>query len=321
MTNKKEKMMKKILTALLVALMMTPGLAFAAYPSKPITIIVPSKAGGSTDTSARLFIKSAKKYMEEADFVVKNVPGSGGQKGFEEIARAKADGYTIGMIFTTQVVAHVVSKRAKYTLDSFHIIANMMQDPLIIAVPANSEIKTLDDFVKAAKAKSLTVAVNGIGSDDFVAAKKFENHTGVTFNLLPTKGSTEQKAMVLGGHIDASFMNVTQMQAQQKAGTARIIAIMDDKRSDIIPDVPTAEEQGIPVSMTATRGFAAPAGIDQEVTDTLDKLVADVMNDPEFIAACKKDVMLMLPMTGKDYLNYLVDLQAETQKFFDTTPW
>jgi len=314
-------MMKKTLTALLVVLLMTPILAFGAYPSKPITIIVPSKAGGSTDTSARLFIKSAKKYMQGADFVVKNVPGSGGQKGFEEIARAKADGHTIGMIFTTQVVAHIVSKRAKYTLDSFHVIANMMQDPLIIAVPEKSEIKTLDDFIKAAKAKSLTVAVNGIGSDDFVAAKKFENHTGVTFNLLPTKGSTEQKAMVLGGHIDASFMNVTQMQAQHKAGTARIIAVMDDKRSEIVPDVPTAKEQGIPVSMTATRGFVAPAGIDKDVADTLDKLVADVMSDPEFIAACKKDVMILLPMTGKDYLAYLVDLQAETQKFFDTTPW
>lgn len=313
--------MKKTLTALLVVLMMAPVLAFGAYPSKPISIIVPSKAGGSTDTSARLFIKSAKKYMPDADFVVKNVPGSGGQKGFEEIARAKADGHTIGMIFTTQVVAHVVSKRAKYTLDSFHVIANMMQDPLIIAVPEKSEIKTLDDFIKAAKSKSLTVAVNGIGSDDFVAAKKFENHTGVTFNLLPTKGSTEQKAMVLGGHIDASFMNVTQMQAQQKAGTARIIAVMDDKRSEIVPDVPTAKEQGVPVSMTATRGFVAPAGVDKDVADSLDKLVADVMSDPEFIEACKKDVMILLPMTGKDYLAYLTDLQAETQKFFDNTPW
>ena len=314
-------MMKKILTAILVILMMTPILAFASYPTKPITIIVPSAAGGSTDTSARLFIKSAKKYMPEADFVVKNVPGSGGQKGFEEIARAQADGHTIGMIFTTQIVAHVVSKRAKYTLEDFNILANMMQDPLIIAVPVNSDIKTLGDFVTAAKAKSLTVAVNGIGSDDFVAAKKFENHTGVTFNLLPTKGSTEQKAMVLGGHIDASFMNVTQLHAQHKQGTARIIAILDDARSEIIPDVPTAKEQGVPVSMTATRGFAAPAGIDQDVADSLDKLIAEVMNDPEFIAACEQDVMILLPMTGKDYLDYLVDLQTETQKFFDTTPW
>lgn len=313
--------MKKILTALLVALMMTPVLAFGAYPEKPITIIVPSNAGGSTDTTARLFIKSAKKFIPEADFVVKNVGGSGGQKGFEEIARAKPDGYTIGMIFTTQIVAHVVSKRADYTLDSFHIIGNMMQDPLIIAVPATSEIKTLDDFITAAKAKELTVAVNGIGSDDFVAAKKFENHTGVTFNLLPTKGSTEQKAMILGGHIDASFMNVTQLHGQHKDGTARIIAILDDKRSDIIPDVPTAKELNVPVSMTATRGWVTPAGIDAEIAATLDKLVADVMSDDEFVEACEKDVMILHPMTGPDYKNYLVELQAETQKFYETTPW
>ena len=313
--------MKKGIVALLVACLMVPAMAFAEYPEKPITIIVPSKAGGSTDTTARLFIKSAKKYMEGADFVVKNVPGSGGQKGFEEIARAKADGYTIGMVFTTQIVAHIVSERARYTLDSFHVIANMMQDPLIIAVPVKSPIKTLDEFVAAAKENKLTVAVNGIGSDDFVAAKKFENHTGVTFNLLPTKGSTEQKAMILGGHIDGSFMNITQMQAQHKSGTARVIAVMDSKRSDILPDVATAEEQGVPVSMTATRGWVAPANIDKAIADKLDKLVADVMKDPEFIEACKKDVMIMLPMTGPDYLAYLTELQAETQKFFDTTPW
>ncbi|PIE64163.1 MAG: hypothetical protein CSA26_09540 [Desulfobacterales bacterium] len=313
--------MKKGLVALLIAFLMVPVVAFAEYPTKPITIIVPSKAGGSTDTTARLFIKSAKKYMEGADFVIKNVPGSGGQKGFEEIARAKADGYTIGMVFTTQVVAHIVSKRARYTLDSFHVIGNMMQDPDIIAVPVKSPIKSLDDFIKAAKEKKLTVAVNGIGSDDFIAAKKFENHTGVSFNLLPTKGSTEQKAMILGGHIDASFMNITQMQAQHKAGTARVIAVMDTKRSDILPDVATAEEQGVPVTMTATRGWVAPAGIDKAVAARLDKLVADVMKDPEFIEACKKDVMIMLPMSGLDYLAYLIRLQAETQKFFDSTPW
>ncbi|WP_240744808.1 tripartite tricarboxylate transporter substrate binding protein [Desulforhopalus sp. IMCC35007] len=314
-------MMRKLLALATVLFFALPGLLQAAYPEKPITIIIPSKAGGSTDTSARIFIKTAKKLLPGADFIIKNVPGSGGQKGFEEIARAKPDGYTIGMIFTTQVVSHVVAKRARYTLDSFHIIGNMMQDPLIIAVPKDSPITDMKGFVEAAKAKALTVAVNGIGSDDFVAAKKFENNTGVTFNLLPTKGSTEQKSLVLGGHVDASFMNLTQMHGQHKSGDARIIAILDDNRSDIVPDVPTSIEQGFTVNMTATRGFAAPAGIEKNVADTLDKLVMDVMNDPEFIEDCKKDVLFLLPLTGPNYLAYLKDLQAETQKFFDSTPW
>lgn len=313
--------MRKLVAIATVLFFALPGLLQAAYPEKPITIIIPSKAGGSTDTSARIFIKTAKKLLPGADFVIKNVPGSGGQKGFEEIARAKPDGYTIGMIFTTQIVSHVVAKRARYTLDSFHIIGNMMQDPLIIAVPKDSPITDMKSFTEAAKAKALTVAVNGIGSDDFVAAKKFENATGVSFNLLPTKGSTEQKSLVLGGHVDASFMNLTQMHGQHKSGDAKIIAILDDNRSDIVPDVPTSKEQGFAVSMTATRGFAAPAGIEKDVADTLDKLVMDVMKDPEFIEDCKKDVLFLLPMTGPDYLAYLKDLQAETQKFFDSTPW
>ena len=313
--------MRKLTLIAALIIFALPGLLYAAYPTKPITIIIPSKAGGSTDTSARIFIKTAKKYLEGSDFVIKNVPGSGGQKGFEEIARAKPDGYTIGMIFTTQIVSHVVAKRARYTLDSFHVIGNMMQDPLIIAVPKDSPFQNMKDFAAAAKEKQLTVAVNGIGSDDFVAAKKFENLTGTSFNLMPTKGSTEQKSLVLGGHVDASFMNVTQMHGQHKSGDARIIAILDNVRSDIIPDVPTAKEQGFDLAMTATRGFVAPAGIDAETAATLDKLLADVMKDPEFIADCKKDVLLLLPMTGPDYLKYLEELQAETQKFYDTTPW
>ncbi|MBW1634684.1 MAG: tripartite tricarboxylate transporter substrate binding protein [Deltaproteobacteria bacterium] len=313
--------MRKFLMLAIVAALIIPISSLAAYPEKPIKIIVPSKAGGSTDTTARLFIKSAKKYWPNAEFVIKNTGGSGGQKGFEEIARAKPNGYTIGMVFTTQVVAHVVSKRARYTLDSFHIIGNSMQDPLIIGVPAESPIKNLKEFMAAAKAKSLTAAVNGIGSDDFVAAKKFEQQTGVTFNLMPTKGSTEQKAMILGGHIDASFMNLSQLQGQHKAGTARIIAILADKRSDILPDVKTAAEQGYPVSMTATRGFVAPAKVDKKILAKLDDLVSKVNKDPDFAAACDKAVLFRLPMTGPEYLDYLTKLQAETQKFYDMNPW
>jgi len=313
--------MRKILVLAIAIALIFPFSSMAAYPEKPIKLIVPSKAGGSTDTTARLFIKSAKQFWPDADFVIKNVGGSGGQKGFEEIASARPNGYTFGMVFTTQVVAHVVSKRARYTLDSFRILGNSMQDPLIVAVPADSPYMSMDEFIKAAKEKSLTTAVNGIGSDDFVAAKKLELQTGVSFNLMPTKGSTEQKAMILGGHIDASIMNLSQLQAQHKSGKARIIAILDDQRSDILPDVKTANEQGYPVSMTATRGFVAPAKVDKKILAKLEDLVQKVNNDPEFQAACDKSVMFRLPMSGDDYQAYLTDLQADTQTFYDKTPW
>ena len=310
------------LLALSLVLPLSLSSAFAGdYPSRPIKIIVPSKAGGSTDTGARLFIKAAKKSWPDAKFVIKNVPGSGGQKGFEEIAKARKDGYTIGMIFTTQVVSHVVAKRARYTLDSFHVMGSIMQDPLIVAVPKDSPITGMEAFIKAAKSHSLTTAVNGIGSDDFIAAKKLEKLTGVTFNLLPTKGSTEQKAMILGGHVEASIMNLSQLHAQHKAGTARIIAILDENRSEIIPDVKTAVEQGFPVSMTATRGFVAPAGVDKEILAKLDDLLAKVQKDEELRAEFKKDVFFLLPLSGEKYQAYLQGLQAETQVFYDQNPW
>ncbi|MBU1983302.1 MAG: tripartite tricarboxylate transporter substrate binding protein [bacterium] len=315
--------MRKILISVMVLLFALPIIAYADYPTRPITIIIPSKAGGSTDTTARLFSVAAKKYWKGADFVIKNVGGSGGQKGFEEIARAEPDGYTIGMVFTTQVVAHIVSKRAKYTLDSFHIMGNVCHDPEIVVVPPKSPYTSLDELAKGAKGKTLIAAVNGIGSDDHVAMLKFENHAGVKFNMMPTKGSTEQKAAVMGGHVDVAFMNVSQMYAQQRAGDARIIALLDDNRTDLLPDVKTAKEQGYPVSMnmTATRGFVAPARVDKQILKKLDDLLMKVLKDEEFLANCKKSALLLLPMTGKEYRSYLDGEAAETKKFYDKNPW
>lgn len=310
-----------LITALsLAALMGLPALA-KDYPTKPITIIVPSKAGGSTDATARIFAEVAEARYPGFNFVVKNIDGAAGQKGFEAIARAAADGYTIGMVFTPQLVAHIVSRRAKYKLDDFHVMGNAAYDPGIAVVPKDSPIKTLDDLAKAAKARKLTVAVNGIGSDDFLALKAFEEQAGVTFNLLPTKGSVEQKAAILGGHIDAAFMNLSQMVAQHKAGDARIIAILTDKRSDVVPEVPTALESGFNVQMTATRGFVAPAGLPAAVRTKLDEIFTTVMNDPGFKAKAKASSIYLYYMDGPGYAAYLKALQAETQKVYDAAPW
>ena len=312
--------MKKFLFACLVSAVVVTG-SFASYPSKTIKIIVPSKAGGSTDTTARLFIDAAKKYWRGAEFIVVDKPGAGGLIGFSAEARARPDGYTIGMMFTPQFVAHIVSKKAKYTLDTFKIVGNIAEDPGIVVVNASSPIKTLDDLVAAAKAKKLTAAVNGIGSDDFLAAKSFESETGVKFNLLPTKGSTEQKAAVLGNHVDVAFMNLSQMLANHKAGKARIIAILSKKRASIAPDIKTSIEQHYNVLMTATRGMVIRAAVNKKIADKIIDLYTKVMNDPGFQAKAKKSFIFLDPMDSKTYRTYLENLQKITQKVYDKSPW
>ncbi len=315
-------MIKKMSCAALIAVMACGSVvASDSYPSKSISVIVPSNAGGSTDTTARIFAEVAEKKFPGFEFVVNNMGGSGGQKGFEAIARAKPDGYTLGLNFTPQLVAHIASKRAKYSLSSFHVMGNIAEDPGIVVVPKDSAINSLSDFAKASKAGSLTVSVNGIGSDDFLAAKSFEKLVGATFNLLPTKGSTEQKAGILGGHVDGAFMNLSQMLSQHNAGDAKIIAILTKKRDSSAQSIPTAQEQGFEVYMTATRGFVAPAGIDPAIQDRLDSMFDAVVADPEFISKTGASKIQLWTMNGSDYRDYLEDLLTTTQAVYDSAPW
>ncbi len=312
--------MRQILSTLaLCAIVVTSSMA--AYPSKTIKLVVPSKAGGSTDTTARLFIDTAKHYWKGADFIVVNKPGAGGLIGFSYEQRQKADGYTIGLMFTPQFVAHIVSGKAKYTLDSFNIVGNIAQDPGIVVVNSSSSIKNLDDLVKVAKAKKITAAVNGIGSDDFLAAKQFEAKTGVKFNLLPTKGSTEQKTAILGNHVEVAFMNLSQMLANHKAGKVRIIAILDKVRADVAQDIPTSIEQNYNVLMTATRGMVIRKEVKKEIADKISALYTKVMNDAGFKEKAAKSFIFLNPRSGTEYKSYLKGLQSDTQKVFDKTPW
>ncbi|PSM52560.1 tripartite tricarboxylate transport protein TctABC, extracytoplasmic tricarboxylate-binding receptor TctC [Campylobacter blaseri] len=293
----------------------------AKYPSKTIEIIVPSKAGGSTDLTARLFAETAKKYWKDADFTIVNRGGAGGLIGFEAINRSKPDGYTLGLIFTPQLVAHIVSKRAKYNLDNFKIVGNVAEDPGVIVVNVESPINNLEDLVKKAKTEKLTVAVNGVGSDDYIAAKNLEKSNGISFNLMPTKGSTEQTTAILGNHIDASVMNLSQMITHYKAGKVKIIAILSKQRSELVPNVLTSVEQGYDVLMTATRGFIVPGKVKDDIYKKIVDLYTKVINDEEFKKRAKNSYIFLKALEASEYKAYLEELQNITKKVYDESPW
>ena len=175
--------MKKILLVVLVLCLAFGGsTAFAAdYPTKPVTIIVASKAGGGTDTMARLFTKFAEKYFPQP-FVINNMDGAGGQRGFDALARAKKDGYTIGTLYTPHLTAHKSAKRARYTLDDFAMLFNFVTDPGVLVVPASSPFNSIQDIIDAEKAApgTLTGTTSGPGGDDAFALAQINEPTAIS---------------------------------------------------------------------------------------------------------------------------------------------
>ncbi|MDY3869484.1 MAG: tripartite tricarboxylate transporter substrate binding protein [Pyramidobacter sp.] len=313
--------MKKLFALLALAAVLTCAAAgFAAYPEKPVKVIVPSEAGGGTDTMARLIAKFGEKYLG-APMVIENKPGAGGQIGFQAIANAKKDGYTFGCLYTPHLTAHVSAKRAKYTLASFDMIANVVTDPGAIVVPKDSPLKTLADLQAFAKANRATASTSGPGGDDDFARIKTEQALGISLKPVPSKGSSGQKTNVLGGHVTVGFMNVSQVEAQLRSGELRCLAVMAPKRSDMTPEVPCTAELGYGTMVSdSSRGFAAPAGMNAEALAKIKDMFAKVMADPEFLEAAKGQLLLNM-MDAAEYKEYLESLQAATDKAYEVAPW
>ena len=314
--------MKKLFAAIaLCAVVCCAGAAFAAYPEKPVHVIVPSTAGGGTDVMARLLAKFGEKYLG-APMVVDNMPGAGGMIGFTAIAQAKKDGYTFGCLYTPHLTAHVSAKRAKYTLDDFDYIGNLVTDPGIIVVPGNSPIKDLAglaDFAK--KNENCTASTSGPGGDDDFARLACQSDLGSKLRAVPSKGSSAAKANVMGGHVTVGFMNVSQVEAQVKSGEMRALAVMADKRSDKLPDVPCTAELGYPTMVSdSSRGFAAPKGMPAEAIAKLREMFTKTIADPEFQEAAKESLIIN-EMDADKYKDYLVRLQKATDLAFEVAPW
>ena len=315
--------MKKILPLVLALCVVLGGGAAPAadYPTKPITIIVASNAGGGTDTMARLFAKYAEKYLPQP-MVIHNIDGAGGQRGFEALARAKTDGYTFGTLYTPHLTAHISAKRAGYTLDDFSTLYNLVTDPGVLVVPDSSPFKSIQDIIEAEKAApgTLTGSTSGPGGDDAFALAQFNESTGCTVKSVPATGSSNAKATVMGGHVSMGFMNLSQVESNVKAGEMRILAMMTHGRHPSVPEVPTFAELGFKVVSDSSRGFAAPAGFPEEAMKVIMATFEKVLDDPEFQEVAKKQMEVNV-MNPEEYRAYLENLLEVTDMAYEKDPW
>ncbi|ADP14901.1 extra-cytoplasmic solute receptor family protein 31 [Achromobacter xylosoxidans A8] len=258
-------------TACLAALLLSLAApaAQAAYPERAITLIVPAAAGGNADITARLVGQEMSRQLGQP-VVVENRVGAGGRIGTQALARAAADGYTIGYAHVGTLVLHrFLFKQQLYDLDrDIAAIGLVAETPNVIVVNASSPYRDLKGFIEASRAQPqrLTMTSADPGTTSEVGVKLFIAQTGAAVRQIPYKATAAQLSDLLGGHVDSMMENLPPLIGNLKDGRLRALAVTTRTRAASNPDVPTVAEQGYPdYEQSAWSALVAPAGTPPEV--------------------------------------------------------
>jgi tripartite-type tricarboxylate transporter receptor subunit TctC len=276
--------MKKMLTAVLFGLAALTANA-QAWPAKPVTLLVPFPPGGSTDMIARTLSTKLQEKLG-GTFIVQNTSGAGGTVGAAAAKRAAPDGYTIFVSSLGPFVIgpHLIKNVAYDPLKDFDYITVAVQAPNVLAVPANSPHKTLADVIAYEKANpgKMSFASAGNGTSDHLTAELFWQETGTTGLHIPYKGGAPAMTDLLGGQVDATFMNINTGLPNINAGKLRALAITSSKRSPLLPNVPTMAEMGFKgVTVYSWQAVAAPKGLPADIKAKLHDAIVAGLNDPQ----------------------------------------
>jgi tripartite-type tricarboxylate transporter receptor subunit TctC len=278
---------------LLVVLLLTPFTGFAqSYPNKPITIVVPFVAGGSTDVTARAIGQKLSVQLGKT-IVIDNKPGGGSTIGVSFVAKSQPDGYTL--LFTTISMAINAGLRPKMNYDTLKDIQPIIQIsslPLVLVVNPNLPPKTFQEFIAYAKSNpgKLNYASSGSGTSPHLAGEMFKTMTGTSLTHIPYKGNAPVLNDLLAGQVDAHFGLVPGMLPYIKSGKLRPLAVTTKTRVASLPDVPTIMESGYSnYEINSWQGLFAPANTPPEIIAKLNELTNQILNDPEFRAILAKE--------------------------------
>ena len=255
------------------------------YPSKPITWVCPYAAGGNADSRSRQVAKAMSAILGQP-IIIDNKAGAGGNIGTEIIARAKPDGYTIGMgNFAPLAVNHALFKKLNFDPANDVVPIGLIEKgPLILMVRNDSPYKSVKDIVAAAKANpgKLSYASGGIGGSHHLSGALLENAAGIDLSHAPDKSGAAGATALMGGQVQMLFEQMYSAMPAIKGGRLRALAITSKTRSPLLPDLPTMAEQGFPaIEVLNWQGLIAPKGISPELVKTLNAALNKALQDPE----------------------------------------
>ena len=314
--------MKKILIAASLGFAAVTAFAQAWPTAKPITIVVPFPPGGSTDMIARVLATGMPAKLPGASVIVDNKAGATGTIGAAQVARAPADGYTLLVASLGPfVIAPHLMKVPYDALKDLDPISIAVQAPNVLAVPANSPHKSLADVIAFHKANpgKMSFASAGNGSSDHLTAELFWQETKTKGVHVPYKGGAPAMTDLLGGQVDATFMNINTGIPQIKAGKLRALAITSAKRSPLLPDVPTMEELGYKgVTVTSWQAMAAPKGLPADIKAKLHAAIVASLNDPAVKAKLLDLGFEILANTPEQFAAFEAAESARWKKVIET---
>ena len=280
------------------------------YPTRPVKIIVPFATGGPADNYARFMAQRLQDSLGQT-FVVDNKPGAGSVIGTDLAAKAAPDGYTLLLMSNTQTVNETLIPNKPYGLmKDFVGVAPINYSDLVLVVNPTKGLNTLADVIRVAKAQpgKLNYASSGPGTPYHMAGELFKSMAKIDMVHVPYKGSSGARTDVLGGQVDMMFDAVTTMTEQVKAGKVKAVGATGKVRSDVLPDVPTLNEAGVPgYEATIWLGIMAPKGTPKAVVDKLNEAVSKISSQPDIKQQWAKQGAAPLVMNPVAFDKYLQD--------------
>jgi tripartite-type tricarboxylate transporter receptor subunit TctC len=272
-------------SALAPTLLCAPAFAQDKYPSRLITWICPYGAGGNADNRSRQVAKAMQPLLGQT-IIIDNKAGGGGNIGTEAIAKARPDGYTIGMgNFAPLAVNHALFKKLNFDpLNDLVPIMLIERGPLVLMVRQDAPYKSVKDLVAAAKAKkgALSYASGGIGGSHHLSGALFEHTAEIDMIHAPYKSGSAAATDLMGGQVDCMFEQMYAAMPSIKGGRLRPLAITSKTRSALLPDLPTMGEAGYPaVEVLNWQGIVGPRGLPPEIVKVLNAAGNKALQDPE----------------------------------------
>lgn len=296
--------------------------AFAqSYPNKSVKIIVPFAAGGPADNYARFMAQRLQDSLGQS-FVVENRPGAGAIIGTDAVAKSAPDGYTLLLMSNAQTVNETLITTKPYQLlRDFVPIAPINYSDLVLVANPSLAASNTKDLLKLAldKPGKLNYASSGPGTPYHMAGELFKSMSGTYLVHIPYRGSTGARTDVIGGQVDMMFDAVTTMVEQVRAGKVKAIATTGKTRSDVLPDVPTISESGVPgYEATIWLGIMAPKGTPKAVVDKLNEAVSKISSQADVKQTWAKQGAVPMVMSPEAFEKYARDDIAKWAKVIKT---